>query len=293
MDDVEDENRGAAEYTEYWRPAEHEYEPPVHNPYVHKPMPTEAVRTVHEYPMDTKSHPSVRDHPTHTVKREEPSNYFYEHPEAPVEDYDFKEGDYVEGHRTTEETDRLAHALQDELARRHIGGHGDHKQPIHVKATIQDVEDSTLRTQTVSQVVETVYDDLSKDRVLYSTTTDHLVNANVTQMPDVDGILKTFVDRYTTMLVHDSIYMEQMPTPQFMHQDFSMLHPGLKEGNMKHDPRGEWSSSEEEDNEVEFAGADDSVLHHPKLHELLKEAEVYHEVSHGPSAGQIRGQPQD
>ena len=28
-----------------------------------------------------------------------------------------------------------------------------------------------------------------------------------------DGVLKTFIDRYTTMLIHDSAYMEELPAP--------------------------------------------------------------------------------
>ena len=52
-------------------------------------------------------------------------------------------------------------------------------------------------------------------------------------MPRVDtygtqqplALLKTFIERYTTMLVHDSVFMEELPTPQFMHQEFSVLHP--------------------------------------------------------------------
>jgi len=62
-------------------------------------------------------------------------------------------------------------------------------------------------------VIETVYDDLSHDRALYTIESDKIVETNVTLLPDEDGVLKTFIDRYTTMLVHDSILMEEMPAP--------------------------------------------------------------------------------
>ena len=38
---------------EFWREADHEYEPPVHDPMYHEPMPTGPVRTVHYMPFDT------------------------------------------------------------------------------------------------------------------------------------------------------------------------------------------------------------------------------------------------
>jgi len=40
-----------------------------------------------------------------------------------------------------------------------------------------------------------------------------MVETTIGFLPDEDGILKTFIDRYTTMLVHDSIYMEETPSP--------------------------------------------------------------------------------
>lgn len=63
-----------------------------------------------------------------------------------------------------------------------------------------------------------------------------MVESTVSFLPDEDGILKSFIDRYTTMLVHDSIYMEELPAPHFMHQDLSMLHPMVR-GGLRHDPR--------------------------------------------------------
>ena len=71
----------------------------------------------------------------------------------------------------------------------------------------------------------------------------------MTLLPDEDGILKTFIDRYTTMLIHDSIFMEEMPTPQFMHQGFSMFNPAIQ-GALKRDPR-DFSSEHHEDREYE------------------------------------------
>lgn len=64
----------------------------------------------------------------------------------------------------------------------------------------------------VSQLVETHYDDMSKDSKLYSTEADHMVETTIGFLPDDDGILKTFIDRYTTMLIHDSIYLEETPS---------------------------------------------------------------------------------
>ena len=84
-------------------------------------------------------------------------------------------------------------------------------------SSLTDINQSDLRTTTVSQTVETLYDDLSMDRVTYSTQTDKMVDTDVGFLPDNDGILKTFIDRYTTMLIHDSIFMEELPAPHFMH----------------------------------------------------------------------------
>ena len=52
-----------------------------------------------------------------------------------------------------------------------------------------------------------------------------MIDTTIGFSPDSDGILKTFIDRYTTMLVHDSVLMEEIPAPQFMHQHISMLNP--------------------------------------------------------------------
>ena len=75
----------------------------------------------------------------------------------------------------------------------------------------------------MTQLIETVYDDHTSDRALYTTEADKIVETNVSFLPDEDGLLKTFIDRYTTMLIHDSIYMEEMPAPEFM----SILNPAI------------------------------------------------------------------
>ena len=52
-----------------------------------------------------------------------------------------------------------------------------------------------------------------------------MVETNVLLHPsEEDGILQTFIDRYTTMLVKDSIFMEEIPAPHFMHQSL-LNHP--------------------------------------------------------------------
>lgn len=64
-----------------------------------------------------------------------------------------------------------------------------------------------------------------------------MVDTNITFAPTgEDGVLKTFIERYTTMLIHDSMFMEELPAPHFMHHEISMLHP-LIQGAMKHNPR--------------------------------------------------------
>ena len=110
----------------------------------------------------------------------------------------------------------MAHALQEELAKRHLG-HKHVKQPIWMKSSVSDIKDTQTHSQGVTQVIETVYDDFSSDRALHTTEADHIVDTNVTLLPNEEGILKAFVDRYTSMLVRDSIYMEEMPAPHFMH----------------------------------------------------------------------------
>ena len=98
-----------------------------------------------------------------------------------------------------------------------------------VKSSLSDVKDTKSHRLGVTQVIETVYDDLSKDRMHMTTEADQIVETNVSMLPDEEGILKTFIDRYTTMLIHDSIFMEEMPSPHFMqHSSFSLLNPAFQ-----------------------------------------------------------------
>lgn len=70
----------------------------------------------------------------------------------------------------------------------------------------------------MTKLTETVYDDLSMDHKYHTVEADKMVESNIAFLPDEeDGILRSFVDRYTTMLIHDSIYMEELPAPHFMH----------------------------------------------------------------------------
>ena len=97
-----------------------------------------------------------------------------------------------------------------------------------MKASLSDVKDTKSHKLGVTEVIETVYDDLSMDKLHVTTEADKIVDTNVSMLPDDDGILKKFIDRYTTMLIHDSIFMEEMPSPHFMHQSFSLLNPAIQ-----------------------------------------------------------------
>ena len=88
---------------EFWREAEHEYEPPEHDPKYHEPMPTGPVRTVHEMPFSTKAHPAEQEHRTRTEP--DAMNYFYEYPELPQPSED-SEREFME----EEELEREAEA---------------------------------------------------------------------------------------------------------------------------------------------------------------------------------------
>ena len=59
-----------------------------------------------------------------------------------------------------------------------------------------------------------------------------MIDTTIGFSPDSDGILKTFVDRYTTMLIHDSVLMEEIPAPQFMYEHISMLNPQHMTGQL-------------------------------------------------------------
>ena len=88
-----------------------------------------------------------------------------------------------------------------------------------------------------------------------------MVETTVTFLPTgEDGILKTFVERYTTMLVHDSILMEQLPAPHFMHQ----LNPKLL-GTLKLDPRDPHRELSDSDSEVEYPSLEDILRQYQGL----------------------------
>jgi len=199
----------------YWREAEHEEEP----------ISEEAYHAESEHSNWTDS------------ADDEPLNYFLESPDTPLTATHLtqREMDDIKEDRTQEESDILAMALTEELRDRHLG-HKYVKQPISSKTSISGVGEKQVRSTGYTQLVETIYDDMTMDRLHVTTETDEIVDTKVSFLPDNDGILQTFIDRYTTMLIHDSVFMEEMPAPHFMHQEFSMLHP-MVSGDLKHDPR--------------------------------------------------------
>ena len=69
----------------------------------------------------------------------------------------------------------MARAVKEELEKRHLGHKyipSEDRKPLFSMATLGDVKDSNLRTASVTQQIETLYDDLSMDRVLYTTEAD-------------------------------------------------------------------------------------------------------------------------
>ena len=78
-------------------------------------------------------------------------------------------------HRSPEELEHLTGLLQAELARRHLGHKKVDRRPIFQQTSVSDHKEMALRSKTVSQVVETVYDDMSIERKLFQTDVDHLV----------------------------------------------------------------------------------------------------------------------
>ena len=98
---------------------------------------------------------------------------------------------------------------------------------------------------------------------------DEIVKTNVTMLPDEDGVLQSFIDRYTTMLIHDSIFMEEIPAPQFMHQSLSLLNP-VVQGALEHDPR---EAFDYPGSASYFANDGDLNFVQPTLHDMLREAD--------------------
>jgi len=92
---------------------------------------------------------------------------------------------------------------------------------------------------------------MSKDQKLYKTEADHMVETTIGFIPDSEGILKSFVDRYSAMLIHDSILMEEHPSPHDHHGD--VLHP-----------HGETSHF------YKFGSFDDTHHELPSLEDLLR-----------------------
>ena len=139
-----------------------------------------------------------------------------------------------------------------------------------MEATLSDINDTKSHTVGVTTVIETAYDDGSRDKAHVTREADEIVKTNVTMLPDEDGILKRFVDRYTTMLIHDSIFMEELPAPQFMHQSLSLLNP-VVQGALENDPRLAFDS---DSNQGSSYFANDGALNfvQPTLQDVLREA---------------------
>ncbi len=281
----------------YWRNPDHEYEPPVHDPQYHEDFPEGPQRTYLREPVYTRAHPAERDHRTYAeAKNEEdgPENYFYEFPEVPNSEADEEMRENVEDmhlkedHRNEDEKKELSESLNEELAKRHLGHKVIEKKPVLQTTSLSGITDTNLRSFGVTQVVETLYDDLSAEKKSIKTEIDQMIDSTVGFAPGDDGILNTFIDRYTTMLIHDSILMEEIPAPHFMHQGISVLSPELA-GSLKYDPRESQdeprSKSDNEDDED-----DNDFEKHPTMHSLLKDSHKQDRsyAHHEPSADQSR-----
>ena len=110
----------------------------------------------------------------------------------------------------------MAEELARELARRHLG----HKvvvtgrEPLLAKASLSDIEASKLHSQARGHIVEILYDDLSRDHIMYAQEADKLAGQSVSLLPSSsDGILSTFLNRYQAIVTHESAYMEEIPAP--------------------------------------------------------------------------------
>lgn len=121
-----------------------------------------------------------------------------------------------------------------------------------------------MHTVGATQVTENVYDDMSADRTYYTTSTDQITESTIGFLPDDDGILKTFIDRYTTMLIHDSVYMEELPAPHFMHQSFSMLHPSLQYGYDEHTHHDYYDDEDHLNDFADIVKEHDQTEHHKR-----------------------------
>ena len=91
-------------------------------------------------------------------------------------------------------------------------------------------------------------------------------------LPDSDGILKTFIDRYTTMLIHDSIYMEEHPPESVLSDTLGgLLDPQIHRTSLL-------GSGKPWDLTMQGASSKDSS--NPSLEQLLSQFHVEH---HNPS----------
>lgn len=157
---------------------------------------------------------------------EEPQNYYFESPTP--HKVSLSLDPHHEDRTATEKAD-MHMALLAEMEKRHIAN--PHRKPLFVRESVADTTDVKLHRVGATKVYETVFDDLSKERLHVGRTRDIIENADIRfGTPDEEtGILRTFIDRYTTMLVKDSIMLEEVPAPT----KISML----IEGALKHDPR--------------------------------------------------------
>ena len=157
---------------------------------------------------------------------------------------------HTEHERSKEEAEALAESLREEIAKRRLG-HEFGKRPLGAKAYLSDIKDSNLHSKEGTQVFDIVYDDMSADRVHYKQDSDKLVETTISfpqPEADDDGVLRTFIDRYTALITHESAYMEEIPAPQFMHQSL-LMHPLVAHGNLELNDDKEPSSTSKSDSE--------------------------------------------
>ena len=87
-----------------------------------------------------------------------------------------------------------------------------HKKPIHTQK-INTKEVTGYYGDQDATIYETVYDDLSVDRVIKKDNIDAFTIADGMRNVDHDGIMRTFLDRYSTIMNHEQILLEQEPSP--------------------------------------------------------------------------------
>ena len=154
---------------------------------------------------------------------------------------------------TPEEEDKMMQALQIELQKRDLRRSID-REPLWTKTILTDSEHKNVQTDTIGTIEETLYDDMSMDRVHNQREIEHNTRADVSFLPDDDGVLRTFVQRYTTMLIKDSAFMEEIPPPLDVHH---YAYPNDGENSYSHETRHRHRQ-------------------HPDLKYLLEEAQLHH-----------------